>query len=129
MAEALGIASAVVGLVTLVAQVTKLSYTFFSDIRNASKSQKLYLQEISALTEVLLRLEQALELQERVALRRSSILKEALQDCQELLSSLKTSLEKTTKSSSRIEKVKSSLTWPFDEKEVKRLVEKFHRYR
>jgi hypothetical protein len=128
MAEAIGLASAVVSLVTLVGQVTKLSYSFLSDIKNASKSQKLYLQEISALAEVLLRIEQAPEIKELGAARPSSM-STALQDCQELLRSLKTSLEKAAENSSRIEKLKSSLKWPFDEKEVKKFVEMLHRYR
>jgi hypothetical protein len=64
MAEAIGLAASIAGLLTLVGQVTALSYAL-SDIRNASKSQKLYLQEISALTEVL-RIEQAVEIQDTV---------------------------------------------------------------
>ena len=128
MAEVIGLASAVAGLVTLVGQVAKLSYIFLSDIRGASKSQKLYLQEVSALTEVLLRIEQALEVQE-LGVVRPSISTKALQDCQELLGSLKTSLEKATESSSRFEKLKSSVKWPFDENEVKKLVGMLHRYR
>jgi hypothetical protein len=128
MAEAIGLASAIAGLLTLIGQVTKLSYTFLSDIRSASKSQKLYLQEVSALTEVLLRIEQSLEVQELDVVR-PSISTKALQDCQELLGSLKTSLEKVTESSSRIEKLKSSVKWPFDENEVKKLVGMLHRYR
>ena len=129
MAELVGLASAIAGLVTLVGQVAKLSYSFLSDIRGASKSQKLYLQEISALTEVLLRTEHALDIQELDAFRSSSILTNTLQNCQELLISLKSSLEAATESGSRIERLKSSLKWPFDEKEVKRLVEMLHRYR
>jgi hypothetical protein len=128
MAEAIGLASAIAGLLTLIGQVTKLSYTFLSDIRSASKSQKLYLQEVSALTEVLLRIEQSLEVQE-LGVVRPSVSTKALQDCQELLGSLKTSLEKVTESSSRIEKLKSSVKWPFDENEVKKLVGMLHRYR
>jgi hypothetical protein len=128
MAEAIGLASAIAGLLTLIGQVTKLSYTFLSDIRSASKSQKLYLQEVSALTEVLLRIEQSFEVQE-LGVVRPSISTKALQDCQELLGSLKTSLEKVTESSSRIEKLKSSVKWPFDENEVKKLVGMLHRYR
>lgn len=125
----IGLAASVSGLLTLVGQVSKLSYGFISDVRNASKSQKLYLQEISALTEALLRIEQALEVQDLGSIRPSSIPTTALQDCQELLNSIKTSLEKTTQSSSRIEKLKSSLAWPFDEKEVKRFVERINRCR
>jgi hypothetical protein len=129
MAEAIGFASAVAGLVSLVGQVSKLSYTFISDVRKASKSQKLYLQEVSALAEVLLRIEQALEVEELGAIQPPSIPTKALQDCQELLVSMKTSLENSTQSSSRFKKMKSSLKWPFNEKEVKKLVEMVHRSR
>jgi hypothetical protein len=125
----IGLAAAVAGLVTLVGQVSKLSYAFFSDIKGASKSQKLYLQEISALTEVLLRIEQALEIQELGAIPPPSIPMSILQDCQELLSSLNTSLSKATRNSSRVENLKTSLKWPFDEKEVKKVVEMISRYR
>jgi hypothetical protein len=124
----IGLAASVAGLVTLVGQVSKLSYAFFSDIRGTSKLQKLYLQEISALTEVLLHIEQALEIQELGTIPPSSIPMSVLQDCQELLNSLNTSLSKATQNSSRIEKLKSLLKWPFDEKEVKRVVEMISRY-
>jgi hypothetical protein len=129
MAEALGLASAIVTLVTLIGQFTKLSYVFLSDIRKASKSQKMYLQEIPALTEVLLRIEQALGVQELVAARPSPTLERALQDCQELLMSLETSLRRGTASGSRMGKVTSSLTWLFDEKGVKKILEILCRYR
>ena len=129
MAEAIGLASAIAGLVTLVGQVAKLSYIFLSDVRGASKSQKLYLQEISALTEVLLRVEQAIDVQGLRDIRPSSISTEALQECHELLKALKTSLEKATEGTNRFEKFKSSLKWPFEEKEVKNLVEMLHRHR
>jgi hypothetical protein len=124
-----GLASAIVTLVTLIGQFTKLSYVFLSDIRKASKSQKMYLQEIPALTEVLLRIEQALGVQELVAARPSPTLERALRDCQELLMSLETSLRSGTASGSRMGKVTSSLTWLFDEKEVKKILEIQCRYR
>jgi hypothetical protein len=100
-----------------------------SDIRGASKSQKLYLQEISALTEVLLRIEQALEVQDLGAFRPSSILAEDLKHCQELLGSIKATLEKATEHTGRFKRFRLSVKWPFDEKEVKKLVEMLHRYR
>ena len=72
MAELLALPSAIASLVTLLGQVSKLSYDFFSDVRNATKSQKMFLQEISALTQVFLQMEDALDLQPSVALSPSS---------------------------------------------------------
>ncbi len=129
MAEVLGLASAVASLVTLVGQVSKLSYDFLSDVKNASKSQKLYLQETSALTEALLRIEDALEVQGINAFRPSSTFEHTLADCHDLLLSLKASLEKATQGASQMSRIKSSLKWPFGEREVRSTVETLRRHR
>ncbi|KAG8525700.1 uncharacterized protein KY384_000460 [Bacidia gigantensis] len=129
MAEALAVSSAIASLVTIVGQVSKLSYGFLSDVRNASKSQKMFLREVSALTEVFLRMEGALDVEQLDLLRPSSGLRTALEDCQGLLLSLRRSLEKATEAESRVARFKSSVRWPFDEKEVKGTVERLRRYR
>ena len=129
MAEVLGLASAVASLVTLVGQVSKLSYDFLSDVKNASKSQKLYLQETSGLTEALLRIEDTLEVQGISAFRPSSAFKHTLADCHDLLLSLKASLEKATQGASHMSRIKSSLKWPFGEREVKSTVERLRHHR
>jgi len=135
MAEGLALASAVASLVTLVGQVSRLSYIFLSDIRNASRSQKLYLQETSALTEVLLRIEDALEVRDIEGIRNfvafgpSSKLKSTLENCQDLLASLKISLEKAAEDGSQFARLRSSLKWPFGEKEIKKTVDTIKRHR
>ena len=129
MAEVLAVSSAIASLVTLVGQVSKLSYDFLSDIRNAPKSQKMFLQETSALTEVFLRMEDALDGGGFVGFKTSSTLSISLKDCQSLLLSLKTSLEKAVEGESRLAKVKSSMKWPFSEKEVKATVDRLRRHR
>ena len=129
MAEVLAISSAIASLVTLVGQVSKLSYGFLSDIRNAPKSQKIFLRETSALTEVFLRMESALDVEELATLKPSSKLSMCLEDCSDLLLTLKASLEKATESEGRIARLKSSMKWPFSEKEVKNAVERLRRHR
>ena len=129
MAEVLALSSAIAGLLTLVGQVSKLSYDFLSDIRNASKSQKLFLQEVAALTQAFLQMEDALDLKPSVALRPSSQLKTTLEDSQDLLSDVKDSLVKATEGESAFSKFKSSMRWPFNEKEVKSTVERLRRHR
>lgn len=71
MAEVVGTASAIASLVVIAAQITRLSYSIISDIKDAPKTQKLYLQEVSALADVLLRSEQAALETERVCLQGS----------------------------------------------------------
>ena len=129
MAEVLALSSAIASLVTLVGQVSKLSYDFLSDIRNASKSQKLFLQEVSALTQAFLQMEDALDLKPSVALRPSLQLKTTLKDSQDLLSDVKDSLVKATEGESAFSRFKSSMRWPFNEKEVKSTVERLRRHR
>ena len=129
MAEVLALSSAIASLVTLVGQVSKLSYDFLSDIRNASKSQKMFLQEVSALTQVFLQMEDAFEVAPSVALRLSSQLRSTLEDSQDLLSQLKHSLIKAGGGESAFSRIKSSMRWPFNEKEVKSTVERLRRHR
>lgn len=59
MADPFSIVSGVAGLLSLAMEITKLSYGFISDIRSAHATQKRYLREVSALTDVLLRSEEA----------------------------------------------------------------------
>jgi hypothetical protein len=91
MAGVLGLASAIASLVTLPAQITQQSYGYISDIRNASKSQKMYLQKVTALTDVLLRIEEAVE--ESTAHsslnRWTAYTNEVIKECQKHLSGLK----------------------------------------
>jgi hypothetical protein len=131
MAEVIGLASAIASLVTLAAQITQLSYDYISDIKNASKAQKMYLQEVSALTDVLLRIEEAVgswkaqDLLNRPALFSNGVIEE----CQNHLSVLKASLEGRVEENKRLKKLKSTLIWPFEEKELKQNIEILHRFR
>ena len=61
MAEIIGVVSGIAGLISLAMETTRLSYGYISDIRSAHSTQKQYLREMSALTEVLLRSEEATE--------------------------------------------------------------------
>ena len=129
MAELLALPSAIASLVTLVGQVSKLSYDFLSDVRNATKSQKMFLQEVSALTQVFLQMEDAFDLQPSLALRPSSPLRSTLEDSLDLLSQLKRSLVKATGGKSAFFRTKSSMKWPFNENEVESNVERLRRHR
>ncbi|KAF2656906.1 hypothetical protein K491DRAFT_355337 [Lophiostoma macrostomum CBS 122681] len=123
MAEAVGLAAAIAQLAGLTVELTKLSYTYLNDVRNASKARKMYLREVSALTDVLLRLE--MSLQDSVALgpqqsaRSNPIPSTTISDCHDVLSLQRSALEKNF----------NRLLWPFHEKELKKAIEKVHRFR
>jgi hypothetical protein len=123
MAELVGLLASIGGLVQLAGQITKLSYSYVSDIKSAPKTQKLYLQEVSALTDVLFRVEKAIRETETTGLGLpscpSSLNEEALQECRRQLSVLHLDLDKRLR----------RLVWPFQEKEVKKYIDLLHRYR
>ncbi|RDW56944.1 hypothetical protein BP5796_13011 [Coleophoma crateriformis] len=122
MAEILGIASGVAGLISLAMEITRLSYGYISDIRSAHSTQKEYLREMSALTEVLLRIEEAIEgLEDQaVAMTPSTNLsKGAIRDCTKELDSLRSELEKPS----------PSIFWPLKELALKKTIQSLHQYR
>ncbi|CAG7976735.1 unnamed protein product [Penicillium nalgiovense] len=123
MAEVVGLVASIAGLVQIAGQITKLSYSYVSDIKSAPKTQKLYLQEVSALTDVLFRVEKAIQEAESTGLKLplcpSSLNEEALQECRRHLSVLHLDLDKRLR----------RLVWPFQEKEIKKYIDLLHRYR
>ncbi|MBZ6375858.1 MAG: hypothetical protein LBE67_12900 [Kocuria palustris] len=123
MAEVVGLVASIAGLVQIAGQITKLSYSYVSDIKSAPKTQKLYLQEVSALTDVLFRVEKAIQEAESTGLELplcpSSLNEEILQECRRHLSVLHLDLDKRLR----------RLGWPFQEKDVKKYIDLLHRYR
>ncbi|KAJ5823599.1 hypothetical protein N7447_005939 [Penicillium robsamsonii] len=123
MAEVVGLLVSIGNLVEIAGQITKLSYSYVSDIKSAPKTQKLYLQEVSALTDVLFRVEKAIREAETTGLKLpslpSSLNDEALQECRRQLSVLHLDLDKRLR----------RLLWPFQENEVKKYIDLLHRYK
>lgn len=122
MAEAIGLAASIASILQIAAQITQLSYSYVSDVKNAPKTQKQYLQELSAFTDVLFRAEQAIQEAEATGLlpsRPTSLNDEVLRDCRKNLSALHLDLEKRLR----------RLLWPFQEKELKKYIDVLHRFR
>jgi hypothetical protein len=122
MAEVVGLAASIASLLQIAAQITHLSYAYLSDVKNAPKTQKRYLQEVSALVDVLFRVEQAVTEAESTGLvpsRPPSLPDAVLLDCQTQLSALRLDLEKRVR----------RLLWPFQEKELKKHIESLSRFR
>ncbi|KAJ5941933.1 hypothetical protein N7516_002101 [Penicillium verrucosum] len=123
MAELVGLVASIAGLVQIAGQITKLSYSYVSDIKSAPRTQKMYLQEVSALTDVLFRVEKTIQEAESTDLELpslpSSLNEESLQECRRHLLALHLDLDKRLR----------RLVWPFQEKEVKKYIDLLHRYR
>ncbi|KAK6209986.1 hypothetical protein QIS74_11570 [Colletotrichum tabaci] len=51
MAEAVGLASGIAGLVTIAMKISKLSYDYMSTVKSAHETQKQYLREVTGLTD------------------------------------------------------------------------------
>jgi Fungal N-terminal domain of STAND proteins len=122
MAEAVGLASGIAQLVVIAVQITQLSYGYVSDVRNASRTQKTYLQEVSALTDVLFRLEEAIQESEAAGAldnRPQSLSHKALSECHQQLALQRSKLEKHI----------ARLIWPFQDRELKKAIDDLHRFR
>lgn len=122
MAEIIGLAASVAGLLEIASKITQLSYTYMRDVRNAPKAQKQYLQEVSAFTDTLFRTEQAIQEAEATKLvpaRPATLSNDVLKDCHMTLFSLKMDLEKQL----------NRFMWPFQERELKKHIDSLRRFR
>jgi hypothetical protein len=122
MADPLSIASGIAGLLSLTIEITKLSCNYISDIRSAHSTQKQYLREISALTDVLLRSEEAAQAFESQVLstsRPTHLSKDVIDDCAKTLGQLLADLSKPT----------PTIFWPIKEGPLKKRIEDLQRFR
>jgi multidrug resistance efflux pump len=100
---------------------------------DAKHTRTQYLTELSALTDALLHAENAAVDAERLsplAPRPASLSAEVLDDCRNQLTLLKHKLEGHAANSSRsLSRLKSSLTWPLEEQQMKKHIKMLHRFR
>jgi hypothetical protein len=130
MAEAVGLAASIAGLAGLTIQLAQVSFQYVSSVHGASKAVSSYLQELSALTSVLLRLHTVVDIpdiQKILADRPFAISTSAIDECQTQLKELKLKLEHRISKDGFLANLKP-MTWPFEEKETKRIVDKLHRF-
>ncbi|KAJ5722129.1 hypothetical protein N7488_000164 [Penicillium malachiteum] len=120
--EALGLVANIAAVIQITAQVTQLSYSYFREVKNAPKIQKQYLQEASALMEVLFRVETVIVETESTGLlppRPASLDDEALMRCYEEISRLYYELQKR----------KSRILRPFQNKELRPHIDMLQQFR
>ena len=131
MAEVLGIASGVAGLVSLTIEVFGISYKYVHGVRDASSSVRQFLVELEDLQKILLRLEQvAKETDERKVFGDAGSCLLSIKNSSEyieLLESVRDKLQQQQTPSSIRNKLKA-LTWPISGKETLALADSLHRH-
>jgi len=131
MAEVIGLASSIAGLLSLTLQVSQLSYEYIANIKGASKSVSSYLKELLALSQILLQLKETLdgETVDKTFLPSPSPLSQfTIGECQHEIERIKERLEKR-RDGPGIRSALRVMTWPFEEKETGKLIEVLHRWK
>jgi hypothetical protein len=130
MSDPLSVAGSLAGLVGLAIQLSQVSYQYVAGVKGSSKAWSSYIQELSALTSVLLQLQTASEAQERgsvLTIREPNVSKDAVDKCISELQQLKAKL--VGKLARRGIKGKlDALVWPFSETDTQKKVDMLHRY-
>ena len=131
MAEVLGIASGVAGLISLTIEVFGISYKYVHGVRDASSSVRQFLTELEALQKVLFRVDQvAKKTDERKVFGDTGSCLLSLEESKEyyeLLQKIRDDLQQRQTPSSIRNRLKA-LTWPFSEKDTLALTNSLHRH-
>lgn len=131
MAEALGVASGIAGLVSLTIEVFGISYKYIIGVRDASSSARRFLVELGNLKIVLNQIQKiAKETHQKDILGVDGSCLLSINDSNDYLCMLGEVRDKLTKrqSGSSLQHKWKTLTWPFSEKETLALIETLHRY-
>jgi hypothetical protein len=130
MAGVVAIVSTIASLVTLASQITKLSYGYPSDVRDANQTCGQYLTELSAFTDVLLHAQQIASEAERLCVSPPAALStDVFNDCHKQLVLLRRNLETHAADSRGLTPIKSTLLWPLEEQQMKKHIKLLHRFR
>lgn len=131
MAELIGVVSGVAGLVHLTLVVSQASHEYVQKVRNAPKTTLQYLREVLALSVVLLRLQEVLSLPGVAAtltVDTDLLPKSLIAECQKELESIKQKLQKRTTPGHGFKSRIQALSWPFEEREMRQIVENLARW-
>ena len=131
MADPLSTAASVAGLVSLAIQLSQLSFQYVSSVRGSSKTWSSYIQELSALTSVLLKVQQASDAISAAdlsaTLRGPGVSTSTVRDCEVELTALKIVLSEKLQKRGIRGKLEM-LSWPFSEDDTVAKVQKLHRF-
>ena len=131
MAEVLGVASGVAGLMSMTIQVFQISYDYIDKVHNASNTIRLFLKELQDLKIVLIKVEQMTKSTDDGEIfgdGPSCLLSIGeSNEYVDLLETIRHKLEKRRADGSIRQKLKS-LTWPFSEDKTLGLIQALHRH-
>ena len=138
MAEVIGLAASIAGVITLSAQVTALSYKYLNGVKNASKDINRLINELTSLSGILMALQAGASTNwtTRFSDQNSSdssthSIETLIPECTSLIEELQMKLE--IKPTSKQDPTKAivgvfrSLLWPVKEKETNEYVQKLER--
>ena len=132
MAEAMGIASGIAGLLSLTITVMDISYRYISNAHGASKIISAYLQELASLKTLLVKLDEIAHSLDTVEMFRECspalLPMISIDQCQIELDQLYLKLQKQSTGNLLLSRL-NRLFWPFTEVETRRLFETIHRHR
>lgn len=129
MAEVLGIASGIAGLISITIEVFGITYKYVNGVHNASHHARRFLKELEDLQTVLLLFQKAakeIDQSEIFGDAGSSLLliRQSIEYI-EILEKIRAKLEQQ-KSGSSFHNAMKALKWPFTEKETLSLAESLH---
>ncbi|KAI8625611.1 hypothetical protein F5Y19DRAFT_479372 [Xylariaceae sp. FL1651] len=130
MGDPLSVAGTIAGLVGAAIQLSQVSYQYVASVKGSSKAWSSYIQELSALTAVLLRLQAAAEVKERgssLTIREPQVSADAVHECISELQQVKTKLDAKLARGGIMGKL-DALAWPFSETDTQKKVDMLHRF-
>lgn len=135
MAEAIGLASGIVGLATVAVQVTEISYRYYTGVKGAPTEIKELLDELNSLSQVLNALQDvAKKNPHSTALRKlceSNVngVNGPLLQCLNMLNDLKTKLERSKSEQGRWRRFLHRLKWPLIQGDTQQYISRIQRQR
>lgn len=131
MAEVIGTAASIAGLVSLAIQLLQMSFQYISSLKGSSKAWSSYVQELSTLTSVLLKLQQACDdagAQDLFHLLPApGLSSHSTRECRNELDSLKSTLSEKLQKRGLRGKLEM-LSWPFSESDTQAKVLMLQRF-
>ena len=132
MAEAVGLAASIGGLVVIASKVSMLCYNYFSDVMDAREDIQQLVSEISSLANLLEPLSTPAQASKIFRTSDSDSILQLVQQCKEMLEKLQGELElqrQPNKLSDRIaQKLRmTSLRWPFKKEDTRKGIQQIER--
>ena len=128
MAEAVGLAASIAGLIAIASQISKLCYNNFSEAINAREDMVQLVSEISSLASLLEPLSTPAEAS-RISQAASGSMSQMVDQCTEMLEQLRGELQRklNKQSDSRAQNIRISLKWPFKKEDTQSQIQKIER--